>query len=675
MRTYLLLFLLFAFSGASFGQERINKLRKANNLFDEESYVEAQEIYELLMGSTSGQGVMGVDARINLAKSYNETGHVDKAVPLFEDLLPNADERPDILLAYGQSLLSLGKFDEARSQFLQYADQRPEDPAPAELLKRLDAIESIIPVYPDVQINYQAAVNDSLNDEFGPAFYGTGLVFSSDRIQAADISANWGEQERSFLNLYFAELSADGQLAAPAPFARKLNGSRRHDGPASFSRDGKLCFYNRSVKETPDAEAYTLQIFASELVDGDWSKPLVLEFVTQGYQFMHPSLSADGRVLFFVSDMPGGLGGTDIWMSRKMGDKWSKPQNLGEGVNSRSNEAFPFAHPNGTLYYASKGKAGYGGYDLFRSRPTGNGIDWTEAENLGQPLNSAFDDTYFLLDDDQTKGFFSSSRNGSDDLYQFILTGEEPQELPPGIAPRGKLNFTDSLADSGIDDEKLIDSLINAGFVVEETTAKEKVDSMDLAMLEDGGELDGNEGTGGQPTPNPNSSDNFDPEAVVDNGQIDGGWSDPNAPKDPVDPDDPDYNPWALPDEPSTDPNDENTTSNEDPYNYENTEGDPPMLETQEDVKVKLSVDLQVVQKSNQKGVGQATIVLTNLLDGREERFTSDANGKISLPLRPDQKYIIRAEAAGFYGGNLPVATMQAYEDQSIPAILPLIAK
>jgi hypothetical protein len=348
--------------------------------------------------------------------------------------------------------------------------------------------------------------------------------------------------------------------------------------------------------------------------------------------------------------------------------KWSKPQNLGKDVNTPKNEAFPYMHPDGALYFASKGHANYGGYDLFRSRPTGNGVDWTPAENLGEPFNSAFDDTYFLLSDDQTRGFFSSARDGSDNLYSFNLVGAEPQELPLGIVPRGgdASNFLDTAAvgGSGVSDEDLVDSLLNAGFQIEEPIDDPEVDTTMAGTDPDNPSWQENPDTSlVDPVYNPDDS------SWVENPS----WN-PNSPDNPnVDPD----NPYSDPDDPYADPND--PYANNDPNNWENNPDNPeapPLIETDpEKANVELVVDLKVVDKNNNSGLTTATVSVRNVFTNKSQEFKVDANGSISISLKPDQKYMIRAECNGYYGSTMPVTTMQAYEDQRVPAELPLIKK
>src|SRR5690606_30884883 len=139
---------------------------------------------------------------------------------------------------------------------------------------------------------------------------------------------------------------------------------------------------------------------------------------------MHPSLSPDGMKLFFSSNMPGGYGGRDIYMSEKQGDTWSKPVNLGPEINSEKDEAFPFFHESGVLFFASEGHSGYGGLDLFMLDLSTR--TWGKVINLGKPFNTPQDDFGMIVNTEGTSGYFSSNRDGGmgkDDIYFFDANG------------------------------------------------------------------------------------------------------------------------------------------------------------------------------------------------------------------------------------------------------------
>ncbi|MEL7021252.1 MAG: OmpA family protein, partial [Bacteroidota bacterium] len=151
--------------------------------------------------------------------------------------------------------------------------------------------------------------------------------------------------------------------------------------------------------------------------DGDekWREIEKLSFCSAEYNYMHPAVSPDGQYLFFVSNKPRGEGGTDIyWAKRQEDGSWGKAESVGAVVNTPSHEGFPFFTNNGELFFCSKGHVGYGGFDIFMTRLQADN-SWSIPVNLGQPINSSLDDISIYLNENQTRGIFTSSRNGGDD--------------------------------------------------------------------------------------------------------------------------------------------------------------------------------------------------------------------------------------------------------------------
>jgi outer membrane protein OmpA-like peptidoglycan-associated protein len=152
-------------------------------------------------------------------------------------------------------------------------------------------------------------------------------------------------------------------------------------------------------------------------VDGKWKNVTEFPFNSDDYSVGHPSLSSDGKVMYFVSDMPGGYGGTDIYRTFLIDGKWSTPENLGEVINTPGNEMFPFIYEDGSLYFSSNAHNSMGGLDVFITYYTGS--EWATPENLNYPINSPGDDFAFSINTKTAKGFVSSSRSGNDAIYKF----------------------------------------------------------------------------------------------------------------------------------------------------------------------------------------------------------------------------------------------------------------
>lgn len=155
--------------------------------------------------------------------------------------------------------------------------------------------------------------------------------------------------------------------------------------------------------------------------NGDWTDVSILPFCSEEFNTVHPSLSADGRRLFFSSNRPGGFGGIGVLYSDFFNGAWSPPINLGPVVNTEGNEIFPFAEKNGRLHFASNGHIGLGGLDIYYTVPLAKN-EWSMPVNLGAPINSNADDFGIVFGANETWGFFTSDRDGGagrDDIYVF----------------------------------------------------------------------------------------------------------------------------------------------------------------------------------------------------------------------------------------------------------------
>ncbi|MEM9921567.1 MAG: OmpA family protein [Bacteroidota bacterium] len=275
--------------------------------------------------------------------------------------------------------------------------------------------------------------------EFSPSFYQDGIVFA-----ASGKSAKGGKADDvRFFELFFSRFDRENVPLKPEAFSLKLN-SRLHEGPVTFSRDGETVYFTRSNSKkgfpVSDEEGVTrLKIYEAKKGYLDWENVRELPFNNDEYSCMHPTLSADGQELYFASDMDGGYGGYDLYVSKWDGKKWGIPKNLGGNINTPRNEVFPFIHSSKNLFFASNGYEGAGGLDIYM-------IDLKDRKqdlvtNLGEPFNSPKDDLGLILSPDGLFGFFTSNRKGGrgqDDIYRFevakgILGRTAPSSIEASI--------------------------------------------------------------------------------------------------------------------------------------------------------------------------------------------------------------------------------------------------
>jgi WD40-like Beta Propeller Repeat len=274
-----------------------------------------------------------------------------------------------------------------------------------------------------------ASILNGDKDDFSPTFFENGLLYCSNSKKfAKNVDKSTIIDD---LNLKFAVLDSLGNLTRPSAFSRKTN-SKTHEGPSCFSSQGDTMFLTRVMskggvaKYTRDGTT-TLKIYIKVRdAEGNYVGEAVLPFESENFSYCHPTLSADGQRLYFSSNMPGGFGGMDMWMSRKMKTgEWSKAMNMGSRINTAGNELFPHYAKNGMMYFSSNGRKetkGRTDLDIFR----------VDVENkIAQPtampegFNTEGDDFGIMfLPTNTRKGYFSSNRkggSGGDDIYEFEI--------------------------------------------------------------------------------------------------------------------------------------------------------------------------------------------------------------------------------------------------------------
>jgi outer membrane protein OmpA-like peptidoglycan-associated protein len=261
-----------------------------------------------------------------------------------------------------------------------------------------------------------AGFSSNTNDEFSPVYYKNGLVFCSNR--------NWNllrnyqtADNKGLLKINYVDTITNKVKL----FSRNLS-TRYNDGPASFSKNGDTIYFSRNLKVDGVAEQEIsprnkLGIFTATLEGNEWVKILDLRFNNEYYNITTPFISPDGKRLFFASDNPSGIGGTDIYYCNWKGDYWDEPVNLGPAVNTTGNESYPFVNSEGGLFFASDGHPGLGGKDIFYTKEV-NG-KWLPPVHLDPPVNSKYDDFGLIADSVMRNGYFSSKRGSSVDIFKF----------------------------------------------------------------------------------------------------------------------------------------------------------------------------------------------------------------------------------------------------------------
>lgn len=275
--------------------------------------------------------------------------------------------------------------------------------------------------------------------DYAPTYYDNGILFVSARGKKGPRSEKTGEV---FETHFLSNFDRLGALVEPTKF--NFNESKKsdfHEGPVAFTRDYKTAFVTRNNNEDGILKGgkggrASMKIYEMHYGFPDWSPQLELPFNSDDYSCMHPSLSPDEKWLFFASDMPGGIGGFDLYAVEHLGEgRWGQPINLGPAINTEKQELFPFMSFFGSLFFSSNGRANTrGGMDIYFVNNPLKQEEEKEVVNLGEPFNSTDNDFSFITDPDGHSGFFASDRKGEtygkSDIFQFFA--------PSGLGGTGK---------------------------------------------------------------------------------------------------------------------------------------------------------------------------------------------------------------------------------------------
>lgn len=402
------------------------KINRGNKYYEKFLYRDAIYVYE-------GVKSKNADVLRNLADSYRHIRNSGKAEFYYEQLSSTGNASVEDLWNYADALKMNGKYSEAIKIIDQINAKSPGQ-------KRCESHLSNRNYYNDLMkdndsYKIKSLANNTMENDFGTSYFHGQVIFvSSKPVYGVTAYTDNGTGKR-YTNLYAGTEHEGGKgpelihihpLKVKTGIAKKYN-----EGPATFSPDGNTMIFTRNSyskkSELNGNGERVLELWMSKRgIHGEWLKPTALPFNSKDYNVCHPAIDADGETLYFVSDMPGGLGGKDIWKVNMTKDGgFEQPENMGDKVNTEADEMFPFAHEENVLFFASNGHAGLGGLDIFFT--TINHGTPGKIENMGAPINSNGDDFSLILDHSKKKGYFSSNRaggKGGDDIYQVILSKE-----------------------------------------------------------------------------------------------------------------------------------------------------------------------------------------------------------------------------------------------------------
>ena len=414
-------------------------LQKADLYFSKMWYAEAAELYEQVLELNPNNQSFEILEKAADSHYYNT--NMERAYYWYDKLYTNYKEEmsSENIFKYASSSKGTGKYARAKRLMRLYDKEMKKGNSrdlddytratPNEI--QLDNLLSAEEKYNIANL----AVNSKYSD-FSPMFYNDDeLVFSSAMDSSFFNTRRYKRNNQPYLDLYVTKINKESQEVKNAlKFSKKIN-TKYHEAAVTFSADNKTMYFTRNnygkkLKRDKNGDN-NLKIYMSEKIDGEWTEGKELPFNSDDYSTGHPALSPDGKQLYFVSDMPGSIGMTDIFVVDVHSDgSYSEPKNLGPEINTERREMFPFINEK-KLYFASDGHVGMGGLDIYEVSYDDE-AGFLEVRNVGQPINSNKDDFSYIVNETTQEGFFASNRRGGkgdDDIYSFQkLMPEEANE-------------------------------------------------------------------------------------------------------------------------------------------------------------------------------------------------------------------------------------------------------
>lgn len=400
------------------GQDR--KLKSADKAYENFAFLKAAKLYIDVVNS----GNNDPKVYFKIADCYYFNGNYSEAEKWYsKSVIQGGSFDNEYYFRYAQALNHSNKYDQAASVMKMYYSKRSAEDlssqwTEAELLKELSKQSG--------RYNFRAVTSNSFSSDFGSGFYGKDkIIYASAKDTGVVFKRTHKWNEKAYLKLYSADVTSDGDLKNPRLLKGEVN-SKFHQSSAAITKDGKTMYFTRTYSSidkngiSKDGTTY-LKICIAQNENGIWKnvKELPFPINSEGFSSAHPALSADESELFFVSDRNNKFGDTDLYVVslKSNGFIGYDVRKLGEEINTIGKESYPFIDSKGILYFSSDGHPGMGGLDVFAALKGEDGIYYVV--NAGSGVNSNEDDFAYGIQNDSKKGFFSSNRDGNDNIYAF----------------------------------------------------------------------------------------------------------------------------------------------------------------------------------------------------------------------------------------------------------------
>jgi peptidoglycan-associated lipoprotein len=397
-----------------------NKLNRANKIYQAGEYESAiesfKDAYEVVDDKEKKTDII-----FKIADCYRHLNDPVHAELWFKKSIDRSYQSPLCYLYYADALKMQGKYKDADPMYRKFKELVPDDPRGENGIQSCQIAQKWIDNPNGYQVEDMKFFNSKSSD-YSPAFGRNDymvIYFTSTREGSKGTTLHGGTGQL-FADIYVTKQDRKDKWSTPVPLGEEIN-TEAEEGAPNLNKNFTVMYY--TVCKKNKNKVMGCQIYSSQINGETFSKgePIEISGVGDSIVVAHPAISPDETTLYFVSDMPGGIGGKDIWKLTKSDEgKWGKLENLGSEINTPGDEEFPFVHADGTLYFSSNGNMGLGGLDIFKAIPQPDG-KW-KVENMRSPINSPADDFGITFQADQEKGFFSSTRNGrDDDIFAFVL--------------------------------------------------------------------------------------------------------------------------------------------------------------------------------------------------------------------------------------------------------------
>lgn len=406
---------------------------RADKLYQQKGYMASANKYQMKHGEDMTPEVM-----MKVANSYRLNGEFELAEYWYAKFINNNADTESIL-HYAEVLQSNGKCADAVRWYNEYKKKGASKRDFISDCNELDTFKK----HDNMEVENLKALNTKYLD-YSAIIHDEGVVFTSTRgvLKMSKVTDTWTKS--NFSDVFVAKKNDEGNYETPSPISGAIN-KKYHDGVTTITKGGTIMYFSRNNSKGKNRDnEIDLKVYSSIWVNGAWTDAKELSFNSANFASCHPTISADGKWLYFASNRPNGFGGMDIYVSENKDGTWGEPINLGPTVNSEGNEIFPFINEEGALFFASNGHKGLGGLDIFYAEKSSifDESTWNTRKNIGAPFNTKKDDFGFYGNTMMTEGFITSNRfggKGGDDIYGWKSTDGKPLNLSEEVMTNFKV--------------------------------------------------------------------------------------------------------------------------------------------------------------------------------------------------------------------------------------------